>query len=369
MQFLIYQELGVKVVYDSIRYLNAAEKLIANGFYPKSYYFSYIGYIYFVAVFLKAGLAAGGIVLAQVLLAGLATICFYKLAFRLSESWLPATSATFLLIAWPDLQSWHFYVHTESLLISLSLIYSWLFLTAEKLKYRLLLLLLLPVFLSIRPNGIILVVASLAFLGIEQIQSSRLNRVALLALPVVFAGGVVVLNALLTNLKSTFKVIIAYNSGVLVGGYPAWALKLPGKPFIPDQAVSQLVQLGQYVMHYPGYFLKLAAVKFLIFFAQVKPYYSLLHNVAIGLFIYPCYYFFLKAFFLREIRLPVKVYIGTLVLVQALLSALTLPDWDNRFIAPVLPFIFLFSGIGIGQALKRRIPEFYPEKLPFKAGR
>ena len=157
-QVVLYQEYKVRIVYDSRRYLYIVDQVV-NGTYQPEGNLSYFSYILFLAAFVKAGLPLKAAIVTQVLLNGLTTICFYKIAEKVTQSQPSAFYSALLLIIWPDLLSWNFYIHTETIFVSLSSFVLYLLLQPKSWLKNSLLLVLLLIILFIRPNGFMVLLA------------------------------------------------------------------------------------------------------------------------------------------------------------------------------------------------------------------
>ncbi len=103
VQGYLYHRYGVKLVSDSLRrYLPLTQMLLEGNFHLLNYNSRYLGYLGFLALFLKVGLPYIYIVLAQIIISGLAAIYLYKLSLLLSPNRVRAFLTTFLFIAWKD---------------------------------------------------------------------------------------------------------------------------------------------------------------------------------------------------------------------------------------------------------------------------
>ncbi|RPD48659.1 hypothetical protein DNI29_08580 [Hymenobacter sediminis] len=343
IQIVLATHHGVKIVFDSHRYLFHARELATNNHLIADRNVLYLGYTALLAFFFKLHFATQAVVVFQSLLSGLAACSLYKLTHYISSSWLAATLATLAYICWPDIQAWNFYIHTDSLFCSVLVIYSYLLL-ATRSRQRLLALPLFAWLLFIRPHGIIVGIATFIYWISNLYFNNRTHFKRVITtssiLFIIIAG--LGFNKILQNI---FPLVGIYRGGSLFGGHTFMAVTSATPLYVPVATDPPWQQLLLFIWHNPAYFIKLFALKFIVFFAQIKPYYSSFHNIAIILFIYPIYGLASMAFRKSPVTVPQRLFFLTLIIIQATSVALTLPDWDNRFIVPVLPFIFLLAAV------------------------
>jgi hypothetical protein len=361
IQALLFYQHGVKIVFDSHRYLHHANEMAFHNNLIQDRNILYLGYTAVLALFFKLGFTVKGFIFFQIVASGIAAISLYKLADFISKNWLVAFLAVLFYIAWPDVQAWNFYIHTEALFTSGLLIYTNFLFRNRAAKRYLLLLPLLIWLLFLRPNGIIVGIATFIYLlAVLREYSSRLFKRAVVLLSLILlAVTPFIVNTLLHGIIS---LPATYKGGSLFGGHTFMALKSATPLYDPLPSDPAWKQLALFIWYNPIYFSKLFILKFIVFFAQIKPYYSLFHNATIILFIYPIYILAGKALVRSVINTPQRLFFLTLIFVQAAISAFTLPDWDNRFIVPVLPIIFLLAALGCGSRVRAYSASGKPEE-------
>lgn len=354
VQVLLATHHGVKIVFDSHRYLFHAHELATNNHLIADRNILYLGYTALLAIFFKLHFTTQAVIVFQSLLSGLAALSLYRLTYSIACHWLAATLATLAYICWPDIQAWNFYIHTDSLFCSVLVIYAYVLLTTRKRQRFLAALPLFIWLLVIRPHGIIVGLATFIYWISSLYYTNRKSFKQAIALSSAFFIGIAGLgfNKILHNI---FPLIGIYQGGSLFGGHPFMMVTSPTPLYIPKATAPLWQQLFLFIWHNPVYFTKLFALKLVVFFAQIKPYYSLLHNVSIILFMYPVYALAGMAFRNAQVSRPQRLFFLTLIGVQATSVALTLPDWDNRFIVPVLPFIFLLAAIAATARFSSRV--------------
>ncbi len=358
MQCVLWSIHGVTVAFDSLRYIKQANLLAAGDF--ASLKISYIVYTGLLSLSIWLG-SLKWIVLLQIAVSGLAAIAMCKAAYHLSHSRLVAALTTFMLVAWPDFQFWNLYIHTESLFVSVTIIVFWRVISASKQKHYLQLLPLLLVVLLLRPNGFMVVLAMLVYFGIAWCRKRQYSLWKATTLVFVLAVGAMVLvsQLFLKDISSDFAFTNYLMSGGIIQGYgPLWVdnestIQLKGSPL--EQAVD-------FVLQEPGYFLKKSSLRLLYYWAQLRPYYSLKHNLAVAFLMYPVYFLGLVAIVQKRVPVPVLGFILALALQLSAMVVVSAVDWDNRFILPLLPFLFLLGATGFHAVLEKLLPRSESKK-------
>ncbi len=342
----LYQWFGVKVVYDSHRYLAYANSLAEGStfWYQSSsiFYSTYALLLFFLLHVLKLPLIC--VVLLQTVLSGVAAIYLYKTTFLQTFSRLSALLATFLFIVWPDLQSWNLYIHTESLYISLSVFILYLFVRSQQKvtdNERLKLLFLLLLIMFLRPNGLFLTAGIITAILIVRYKEAFFlaGKRLLLFIPLLLLLVVLIL------LLEVFSPLQYFINGQVIQGYNGITVTLNFPPAF-DHSRLVIFQLMELFFHQPLQCLKLLLLRFLFFWGQIRPYYSLRHNLLIVTFFIPVYYLAITKLGNLRLRHPGITLMATLMLLHTLMVMAVSVDWDNRFIVPVLPFVFVLAGFG-----------------------
>ncbi len=339
---------GITTDMEGQVYTNVANHLLEHGYYEASKSLFYSVPIGVLALCIKTGIGYTGFVLIQLLINGLATISFYKLAHFLSDNTKTANIATGLFMVFIPLQIWNTYLYTESLFISLGIIFSsWLLRSNMRLSLLPLVLGGLVVLTLTRPSGILFVVPTFIYL----LQKLIVGRYAIAKRLAILAGAGAI---------TVFFVNYLYRTG---GG----DLDVM-KPYIEEHIICfmpapqpnghlQLVQTGQpigdlwyYMLHNPAHFLRLFGLRLWGFVNLARPYYSTLHNMALYLTMLPIYLFAIIGF-AKKIKPGGRLYMGALLLVYAVAIAMQCDDYHSRFIMVLFPYILFFAAVGITKAL------------------
>ncbi|HYE80342.1 MAG TPA: hypothetical protein VEI97_20385, partial [bacterium] len=215
---------------------------------------------------------------------------------------------------------------------------------------------------SLRPNGFI-VPAGVALAGFTALRAhygpARLRPWLLTGLLLLAPGAWWLLNKLL----ATFTLIETYQRGELLYGYAPWAIRPTGPLWLPPATDPPALRLLSFALHNPLFFLRLVGGKALLFFAYARPYHSLGHALAIILLIWPTYWLAWRGARARPVWHPARRFLLTVLLGQAAIVALTVEDWDGRFLIAILPALFALAALGLPLSKK------HPISGPTPAGR
>ncbi|MBA9077552.1 hypothetical protein [Rufibacter quisquiliarum] len=351
LQVFLYDHFGVRIVYDSHRFIKFTTQLVQEQPVTNPHVLRYLGYPIFLFPFLKAGLTFQWVVLVQAIFSGIAGALLYKAAAALTQNFRIATIAAALFLWNPDLQAYNFYILTDSLFISLTTICLCLTLL-PKSRF------LWGVFMAaivwatlVRPNGFLVPVTVAVYFLLEKKPFAAFNKWTVAAVSLV-AGGFL-LWVLDRFLLPTFGLMHTYERGDIIFGYYEILVNQYHQPQIPPVSSSRLQELAWFITHNPIYFLAVALLKGFFFLIHAKPYYSLGHNMAIVCFLMPIYVFAWLGFRKSGFTRAQKALLLIPVLLQLGITMLTVEDWDGRWLYPVLPPIFLLAALGGWSYLSR----------------
>lgn len=358
---------GPHLANDSQLYLNYAANVAEHGHYkfehqpstqllsaelpnPDTFEYEhtqrYLVYALFESVWLRLKTGLWGIVLAQIAISGLAAAALYDGVRRLASGQRDAAGlATLLFILWPDIQRFNCYLLTESLFISLSVLSFAAFMRVRAGSWATLvgLATLLLLTALARPNGFVLAGAAL-LAGLENLRQrpgQRLFWGVIAGLVVAVPLALVVLNY---QLKSYF-IVETYQRGELMFGTSAWAVHASAPLHMPAPGTGQVLRILYFAAHNPWFLLQLMAGKLFVFVSGLKPHYSLLHRLSYVLVLWPAYWLAARGTQLSGVWKLGRVFLAAVPLLQAAIVMLTVDDWDVRFQAPVLPFVFVLAAL------------------------
>jgi Dolichyl-phosphate-mannose-protein mannosyltransferase len=212
-----------------------------------------------VAVFIGSGLGPGGVVAAQVALTALAAYCLYRLAARVSDH-RAGVLAALLYATYPAIQSWNFYILTESLFVSAAIVATCLLVEARSPWQRAGALLVVLFASTVRPHGLVLLLGAATY-ALYALWTAR--RYALLGM--VAAGIALITPGLATAVGGILRqevVVEHYARGTVIWGYDQLRVAAPGGlQGAAGPATNPIGQILGIAVAEPGYFLKLAGLK------------------------------------------------------------------------------------------------------------
>lgn len=360
---------GVRVMGDSEGYIAYAQSIADSFHFPDNYQKKYFGYPLFMAGLFKLGMGMYGVILAQTLISGVAAAAVYSTARRLAGNLLAPVLATVLFICWYDMQQYNGFILTESLYISLFVFAFYFLAKADRNILKSCWALPFILFCCIvRPNGFIALVGYLGYLFIIVYTSipSKPKRMALLASAVVvpLAAVLVVDQYLLTS----FTIVETYEKGHLIFMYPELQVNSAQPIVMPPADASPLEKILYFAWHNTSYFLRMSGLRFLLFWGNVKPYFSVWHNLAIVLVLYPLYFFTGKAMLHKSMPKPLAVFALLVLLQQCFITTITSEDWNGRFLMSLIAFVFILGAVGLSWRLQKWQAKYKPTLTPQRRG-
>ncbi|MCI0751995.1 MAG: glycosyltransferase family 39 protein [Flammeovirgaceae bacterium] len=346
VNLIAFNLFGVKIVNDSARYFEYRDLILANGFFIDRHNVWYVGYVLFLLFCKVIGLGNLGTVVLQCLLSILASVSVYLSTKQLTESGKAGLLSALLFLSWIKISQWNMYILCESLYISFTAITCYYFLRQSRTwKTEIISIALLLFTFFLKPAGISLVLAGIVFYLIRLFLQPRHRMVAALIL---FIGILFLSNTMLT----TFRLVETYATGDIIYGC-SWAPSQPCPEIYTLKAEGltityegqPLLKVVLFFIYNPWFSIKLAFAKLIAFLLHIKPYYSIWHNGFIALTLFPAYYFSIRA--INSVKESRLAFVIVYLLSSCLVIMLTVEDWDGRFLMPLLPLIFIFTGVGI----------------------
>lgn len=348
VQLSCYLAYGIRVGADSAVYIDYAHRLL-EGQWPEGRLLWYTSYISLLAGIFALGGHTGWVVVVQMSFSALAAFALWKAIKHLSADSLTAFLAVFLYIVWIKIHQWNIFIYTESVFTSLAILsFSVFFLSARAWQYTLAVLLIIITFF-VRPSGFSFLAGWLVYAVVVLPWPGRVKWLFVLT------AGVTVL-LLLNFMLTDFVLAESYARGEII--YPGIQLgvDVPDNLGLPAEDKPPLWRLLLFIAYHPWYFAKLCLIKLSLFFANVKPYFSLLHNTLIVVLLYPLYALAVRGYRIMPGHRQEKYFVLGFIFSQGLTVMLTTVDWDGRFLVPILPFIFIFSAFGIRSLIKKPLP-------------
>ena len=196
-----------------------------------------------------------------------------------------------------------------------------------------------------RPNGFLVAsAAGVAALAAAWRGAGAGQRVAL-------AAGTVALAAaawpVLNTLADTYHLIETYTDRTVIAGYQGWLIQPAAPLVLPPAPAPQLARVAAFAAAQPVFFGQLMGAKVLAFVAYVKPFWSVGHVALGALVVWPAWLLAVRGLRRRAVPVGARWFAGALLAGQAGLVALTIEDWDARFLTPLLPVLFGLAALAL----------------------
>ena len=348
VNLLAYVTLGIKYATDTIRFDTEASAWI-NGTFEFSYHFWYSGYIAILALCKLCFHSIYPSIAIQCGVSFISILLFYKGVNRISKDSTTALIAALLVIIYIPIQQWNICLLTESFYISSILLFVWTYsLENSKLKWTSMLIIAIAA-TTIRPNGGIVLITAFVLLAKQFIVTE--NR------KYIYGTGILAMLGLLVLLNNTTSIfyhflIDSFKKGEVICGYSGWTIPIETTIEANDSkgSITKIIQL--FFLH-PLESIQLGIYRFIALWADVRMYYSNIHNTFIVLLLLSTYLF--AGIGVYKYR---KIYSGLFLLtlvytgLNSVLIMITYADWDGRFLVPLLPVVFIWSALGIRHVYK-----------------
>ena len=350
VQAILFLKIGVFTGLEAEKYVRQGNLLYETGRVSDTKYLFYLPVILLVYLCRLLGTSYHLVVIVQVALSGYALFCFYKLGRHIGNDTIAFYSSA-LLVLFVPLQLWNFYLYSDSIFISLTIIYMWVVYRqgSKGVTGTIAISLFLVLLIFSRPNGLLLVPPTIIYLLFRTQTSNE----------ILFSGtiSVVLLICMYMLLNMLFT-----------GGEDMDAMK----PFIeehiicfvplkPEGANLNIVQTSNpvndifyYIFHNPLHFSKFAVLKLFSFFNMTRTYYSTVHNILLTLILVPVYIFGLIGLY-RFVK-PFKnftIFLVSLLILYPMAVTFQCDDWHSRFTMVVFPYILLLATKGLGDIITR----------------
>ena len=339
VQAVLFYKNGVSTVGEAETYIFEAKHLVAGRSLSSASYFLYLTQISLLTFALKSGIGYWFVAAVQLLFNLIATFAFYKLATHFFSTKVAIACIVLFLINYP-LQELNFYLQTESLFFSFSIIYTAYLLQLSRLTllHFFIILFSLALICVTRPTGLLFIPATFLYLffGFLKTISMPLKLAAIVAISIIF---LLVLNAALGS-GGSLNFMAPYLDENIICGVPT----NHNTDIKTASDGNSIYGLLYYITHNFEQFIKLAYLRSKAFFGLTRDYFSTGHNIFLALFFYPFY-----AFIILSIRWWLKnnlypfLYLSGIIILTWGTTMLTCDDWHNRWFLTISPWVIFLS--------------------------
>ena len=352
LQFIVSKNFTMRTSFDSELYIAGAENIL-NGRYPTGRELFYSTYMFILAALAFLNLEPESVIYVHFLASIIALLATYRLVKKITNHQSTATFAVFLYIIWFKFLQWNLIVYTDALFSHMVIISVYTLFIARNAKQKVGAFVLILCTCLLRPTGVGLLVATTIYFVNTAVQARNFRFYQkFTALIFVTFLLFLLLNQVLVHFIDSF--IESYQMAEIIYPKVKVFINEPSSLYIPGKDKPALIKLFLFIVMNPIYFLKISAMKGLLFIGHIKPYYSLFHNIVIASFLYPIYLLAIKGYFaMNEHHL--KQLFFSFIAFQFLTVSLTSENWDGRFLLPILPLTFILSSVGLFSYLNKKV--------------
>ena len=325
---------------DTPRYIDGAKKII-NLELPQGKGSNFLGYIFFIAFFEYFNLNMTYVVISQIFLTFLSSLCIYRISKKFS-SHIGGIFCLSLYLFYLPIQMWNFYILTETIFICSIIFVIYFFIFLEK-KYLPILIFMIFFTLICRPHGIILLPSLSLSILIWLYFNNKIKTfyLCLVGLIIISYPVLILLNYYLENQNIISWIV---KTGIIFG-YENKNNYLDFKiPVDINNNISSLI-----LFYFDNMFVFILSFfkKIWFFFTRMRPFHSDFHFYY--LMTYNLIYFPLSI--VGAFKLYKKNNLGItlmffLIIFFAICTGFTYADYDARFSLYILPLIFIFASVG-----------------------
>jgi hypothetical protein len=340
VQGLLLYHHGIVTEFEATKYIAEADNIIEKGTVSSSNFWLYSTQIFLIAAAKKLHTGFISVALIQWIFNGIATWALYKFSTRIGNK-ITGLLITLIFIFNIPLQTFNFFLQTESLFHSFTILFSCYLLSLQKLtrKNFLYILLFLILISFTRPTGLLWVPCTFLFLFFRFFRN--LSFALKLSITVTASiGFLFFLNKALGS-GGELDFMLPFRDEIIICGVPTLPHSIDIK--ISDNPNS-LQGILYYITHNSGQFTRMAWLRSKAFFGLYRSYYSRGHNVYLMLCFYPLYILALlslRKWFTQNKHL--LLYCLSLILLTWTTVILTCDDWHNRFFLSIVPYIYILS--------------------------
>lgn len=328
---------------DTNRFLTLRDNII--DFVPTNersiFYFGYSLFLVFFKIF---NLNFNFVVLGQCIATVISAICLKKIYTKTGNK--KPEIVLILFLFYIPIQMRNFFILSDSLFVSFSIITFYYFIKKKNFKNITLFLLISLFTFTIRPHGILMLILIIFyFYDMIPKKNKSYKYIFLILLSFCF---LMFLNFYLSSTTRNYF----YISGETIFGLKSYSVFYKN---LPENLIdrSALYQVFYLFFNYPVESTKLLFYKIFFYISGIRPYYSLMHNSLEFFYTFSIFIIGITSYFLTK-KNKIKNFMMMLIILSIIGSLITGPDWSGRYRMYIMPFIFIFASEFIENFLKKK---------------
>jgi hypothetical protein len=239
----------------------------------------------------------------------------------------------------------NFYILSDSLFISFTIITFYYFIKEKNFKNISIFLTISLFTFTIRPHGILMLLL-IIFYFYEMIPRNNKSYRYFFLIFLSFCF-LTFLNFYLSNTTRNYF----YISGESIFGLKSFSVFYKN---LPENLIdkSALYQVFYLFFNYPLESIKLLFYKIFFYVSGIRPYYSLMHNLLEFFYTFSIFIIGITSYLFSK-KNKIKNIMMIFIILSILGSLITGPDWSGRYRMYIMPFIFIFASEFLENSLKR----------------
>lgn len=357
IHLLLFYQYGVRNLFDGLAYVRHADYLILNGHLEdphETFYAVPIALIAFFRWMFPAQLLP--YLFFQSALSFLATLALYRAGTRIFDYTLAGFMSAIIFLLWWDNIHWNTTTLTESLACSIICFTVWQ-LTRFKgsVKDYCWIIILLILNLFTRPTGIVIIVGTLAFLIHYYWHDLRRDLIVMaIGIPVLVLLTYWSADHMFSRWDFTEQYvrgnIVTYMDGIEGNELYSEDLQIDTAGLTIPQGKPSVMKIVYFMVNNPVHFIKAACLKIYYLMTGIRPYYSVVHNIYILVWMLLMYTLYCMGW-CSTTKKSIRFFTLVVVILNCSLIGISTVDWDNRFYIPMEPGIVLLAGGGAARLI------------------
>lgn len=347
---------GIFIELEAGKYIEQAKLFLKTGNVSAPNLWFYSTQILLLALSLKLQAGFISVYLVQLFFNALSTFTFYKICKSFSDK-KTSCIATILLIFNLPLQEFNNYLQTESLFISLLILFTNFVLRIKELDLtRIIQLICFLILITLtRPTGMMLIPSTFIYLFFRFYKLYSWSFTIAITL-IIGAFFFLLLNTALGS-GGEWRFMLSFRKELVL---------CTSTPYDVDIKISDnpnsIEGFWYYITHNFHQFIRLSLLKTVAFWGLCRSYFSHLHNLYLIMYIYPVYIFALLSLRTWVKKDPYSLLFFILNIALAWLTViLTCDDWHNRFFLVIMPFLYFISLPALQSLFRKKDFQYFDE--------